>query len=169
MGTFIERVVARKMTISDYMYFVLLAIAAGFVSIVSFIYFEWYGLIITGLVSFGAWQLSTFRYIEYEYSVVENELDIDKIIYKKRRKKVVSIDIKNISEMNALENRIILLNEKNNKKIYACSSLNSNGIYYIKTKTEKFGNVTVFFEPDEVMLAKIKLYMPKSTFDNLKK
>ncbi|MBQ6907264.1 MAG: hypothetical protein IJR79_01395 [Clostridia bacterium] len=93
MDIFREQIVERKKNTKD------MAIIAGIVALtllLSFVLISIAGalafLLLCGLW-YGAWRLITGKNIEYEYIITDTILDIDKIIAKRSRKRILSIDL----------------------------------------------------------------------------
>lgn len=55
------------------------------------------GLVIIALMWYGAYLLIGMQNIEYEYLLTNSEIDIDKIMSKRGRKRIVSFDFKEVS------------------------------------------------------------------------
>lgn len=93
MDIFREQIVERKKNTKD------MAIIAGIVALtllLSFVLISIAGalafLLLCGLW-YGAWRLITGKNIEYEYIITDTILDIDKIIAKRSRKRILSIEL----------------------------------------------------------------------------
>lgn len=101
MDTFFEQIVPIKKTAKEFILLFLVWLLAGVLAafLVLFVLGPAFGLIAAGLIFYGAFHLSKRLFIEFEYIVTNNILDIDKIIAKSSRKRVVSIDIADISEI----------------------------------------------------------------------
>ena len=94
--------------------------------------------------------LINYQKIEYEYSVVDNTLNVDKIIAKRRRKKIVRIRIDEIKEM-------VKFNEKYtgkriNKYFIAVDNVNDDDVYAFTFYNEARGNLAVVMEPNNTIL-----------------
>lgn len=97
---FKEQLVKAKPTSKDNMQKVLVIVGAILISTVAFIFGgAMLGPIVVVVAVWGALYLSAFFKKEYEYSLTNNELDIDVIYNKQRRKRLISIDIKQINVM----------------------------------------------------------------------
>lgn len=100
---FKEQLVKTKATNKDKAQIVIISIAAVLLSIVSFIFAGLIApLIILGIV-WGCIYLTSFFKKEYEYSLTNNELDIDIIYNKERRKKLLDIDLKKMDIMASIK------------------------------------------------------------------
>ena len=100
--------------------------------------------------------------VEFEYLYVNGELDIDKIMSKQKRKRVYSVDIKNL-ELLAPTNSHALdsYNRRQDLKTLDFSSRDEqNKSYTMIVKGEK-GLERVIFEPNEVILKDMKRVAPR--------
>ncbi len=100
MDIFAEQIVKiRLKTVKVLVLFALIA-AAILVSAVLFLYSlkPGYSLLILGIVAviYGTYKLLNMFFVEYEYIVTNGTLDIDKIVAKSSRKRIVSFDVKTI-------------------------------------------------------------------------
>ena len=64
------------------------------------------GLLLAVGAGYGTYFLVTTSYVEYEYAFTNGELDVDKIIAKKKRSSLVSINVSSFS----VSVRVILMN-----------------------------------------------------------
>jgi len=117
-------------------------------------------IIIAGLV-YIAYHIITSKNIEFEYIVVNDNIDIDKIISKKKRSRIFSASCKDFEILAKLNGSHYDDNYRNiGNRIEAVSSMNSNEVYFavLNNKGEK---TIVFFEPDDRMLNVFKAYIPR--------
>ena len=105
MDIFYESIVRKKYEITDYLLAAAIAVAALILSMVLFVLILMFGQYLSGIglllivgVWWGAFRLIRGRSIEYEYILTNNELDIDKIIAQRGRKRLCSINFKEIEQ-----------------------------------------------------------------------
>lgn len=105
--------------------------------------------------------LPTFD-VEYEYTYVNGELDIDKIMSKQKRKRVYTMDMKAL-ELMAPSNSHVLdyHNQNKNLKVYDFSSGEEGAKTYTMIVKGEKGTEKVIFEPDEVILNDMKRIAPR--------
>ncbi len=139
MNTFIEEMVVKKRSGLDILLVLGLAVACTFVGILmlnlsmffpalSTIFF----FVIVG-VFYLAYIFSTSRNIEYEYAMVNHEIDIDKIANRKRRKKLTSLNVKNMESFGKKgrdSQYDKFLADIAIKKVYACRDKNADDVYF---------------------------------------
>ncbi len=61
------------------------------------------GLLLVAFAWYGVYLIINTRNVEYEYIVTNNELDIDKVMSKKGRKHLITIDMGNVSSMGRID------------------------------------------------------------------
>jgi hypothetical protein len=163
MDVFLEKIVSRKKTWSDFIIMGLLFTVCFFLSIFLLFIFR-VAILIDMVLFYGLYKLIKTRSIEYEYAVTNGELDIDKIIAKGKRKRVFSANCKDFDIIARISNE--KFNEVKNisNRIEAISSKDSPDIYFF-TVHYKGEKTLVLFEPDERMIKSFKVYIPKKVFD----
>jgi len=168
MDTFIEKIVERKKDIIDYLIIfgsVLGALIA--VVIVFFIPFlSTIGLLVVVGIVYGVYRLITSRNIEFEYIVTNGDLDIDKIIAQRKRKRIFSANCKEFDIVAKVKSSHYDHNIQSIKnRIHAMSSMDSDNVYFV-TLNYKGNKTVVFFEPDERMLNNFKMFIPRKIMLN---
>ncbi len=100
-------------------------------------------------------------YLEYEYIVTNDDLDVDKIIAKKKRKRMLSISCKDIEKIAPVENAY--KNEMNapsiKQAIDVCESASREASYFILFENEKGKGILYLDAPDE-MISMLRRYIP---------
>lgn len=166
MDVFIEQVVKKKKSRLDYIIIgALITVWAYFViftfSLRMFIdlFFIIDVLLLVGLVF-----IIRGKNVEFEYAVTNGEIDIDKIIAKRKRKRLFSVNCKDFDIVARVTHE--KFNEVKNiqKKIIATSSKDSTDVYFL-TAYYKEERTLVIFEPDERMIKAFKTYIPRKVFD----
>lgn len=115
-------------------------------------------IIIFGLF-FGAWKLCSFFNIEYEYIVTNGTMDIDKIVNKSSRKRVLSFELSNVTRLEKFNPHMLTtLNKKN--LVLACNEQDSDAFLLA---ADRDGKETAFliFAPDEKIKTAIEKFVPK--------
>ena len=136
---------------------IMLGVSAKFPIVSSFM-----PIVFVGVCFGGYWLFINTNY-EYEYIVTNGELDIDKIIAKRSRKRVLNVKP---SEFEL----IAPYNHKNKgeyergtfaKTIDASSSKYAKDVWFGIANTKKFGRVRFLFEPTEKMVENMRHHMPR--------
>ncbi len=105
MDIFIERIVERKKTIFDYMIIFSIFFGSLFVAlaIVLFLGISPISTILLIVLGYLVYYLISLRKIEYEYAFTNGELDIDKIIAQRKRKRVFSASCRDFEAFGKLD------------------------------------------------------------------
>jgi hypothetical protein len=138
-----------------FLVFVTLTMLFGFISIFA-------GIIALG-VGYGAYYLSTGMDIEYEYIVTNGTIDIDKIIGRRKRHRVLSAECKEIESFGKYQDSI--MNGRYNVKLIA-GNPNSDTAYYFTVRQKNEGLTLVVFEPNEKVLTFVKRYLPRQVYSD---
>ena len=101
MDTFLEKLVTRKKTLTDYLILagtvivgILLIMAALTIQILVQLGLS---LLLAAGIIFLGYRIITSRNIEYEYIVTNGDLDIDIIVAKRKRKRIFSANCKELT------------------------------------------------------------------------
>lgn len=114
------------------------------------------------LLIVGCWyfaiRLIRNRNIEYEYILTNHELDIDKIMARSTRKRIITIDLHKIEDCGSIKDTDC---ENCGRKIknYA-GDINGERVYYIDI-FEEAEPVRVLFQPSSAILEAMKLVNPR--------
>lgn len=104
-----------------------------------------------------AWQYTS---VEYEYSLLNSELSIDKIMGQRKRKKVAEIDLKHAEIIADADSEEILRRINNNMKVFDYSSKEQGKLKYAIILNEAEGISELIFEPNEKMIETIQHTRP---------
>jgi|LFRM01.2.fsa_nt_gb hypothetical protein len=170
MDTFMEKLVARKKTLTDYLIIATTVIGTLLLifvvlSIPILIRLGLSLLFAAGIAYLGYWVI-TSRNIEYEYIVTNGDLDIDIIISKRKRKRIFSASCKDFDIVSPVKSSRFDQSVQGIKnRIDAASSVDSPDAYFI-TLNYNGERTLVIFEPTEKMLNNFRLYIPRKVFLN---
>lgn len=176
MDTFVEQLVIKKNTGKDTANLIikllaLFAIPAVFVLLgvtVNF-YFIIVALCAFFFVVYASYYIITGMYLEYEYAITNSNITIDKVIAKRNRKRIISVDIKRFNTLKKVDTGDF--NNKSYKKVFKASiTPNGDDVYGAEMHLDKFGGeCLLLFSPDEKTLAAMKPYLKMTARTNLKK
>ena len=110
-------------------------------------------ILAAGAIIWGGWTFSGRLNVEYEYTVVGQELRVDKIYNQKSRKMMVEMQLKNADAFYSGEKH---LNDAS--EISACGE---GERYTIEFDDEKYGKTLLYFTPDERTFEAVKRYLPR--------
>ena len=100
--------------------------------------------------------------LEFEYSITNGDIAVDKIINRRSRKRLTSFDAKAIEEMGKYtENAQKLKGKRVDKTIFAAETDDGKDAWYIIAKSRKTGLTLLVFSPDERCIDAIKPFMDR--------
>ncbi len=99
--------------------------------------------------------------LEYEYIFTSGELDIDKIINRNKRKRVLSINVKDIELMAPVNRKEFERDLSKFNKLYDCGSGQVTSDSYAALFNYKNEKAKLIFEPNEKLLKAIRHYIPR--------
>ncbi len=123
------------------------------------------GFVLVLFLWYGAVLLINTRSVEYEYIVTNNELDIDKVMSKKGRKHLITIDIHAASCMARIddnEHNNVYKNPPEGVKILDYSAHSANGYTYFIDVPVDGERTIVLFEPTGRMVESLWKSNPRN-------
>ena len=96
---FNEQIVKRQSTARDAAIRVCLVILLVLIGVFSFVFLNIFALMVIFGTGYGAFFLMSYLNVEYEYTFTSGELDIDIIYNRARRKRLLSVNLKQIEIM----------------------------------------------------------------------
>ena len=161
MDTFFEQIVPKKTGIKEKSLLVLIWILACLISFVLLVVVGRllaFGILLAALAFYGAYRLSQRFFIEFEYIVTNNTLDIDKIIAKSSRKRICSVEIPNVTEIKKL-NGILPPLTNGETRVVSCDTDNKDA--YILTVSGDNKRTTIIMAPNDRIKEGIVKSLPK--------
>lgn len=162
MDTFFEQITAVKKSGKDIAAITgiwLLAFIICFLLVLLIGYLQSFSFLLIAGALFGAFKLSCRFNVEYEYIVTNGTMDIDKIINKSSRKRVLSFELATVSRLEKFNQG--LLSSVNSKEIVTACNLNDPESYLMVSSTEGKGTSYLIFAPDERVRGAIVKFVPK--------
>ena len=162
MDTFFEQITAVKKSGKDIAAITgiwLLAFIICFLLVLFMGYLGSFSFLLIAGALFGAFKLSCRFNVEYEYIVTNGTMDIDKIINKSSRKRVLSFELATVSRLENFNQG--LLSSVNSKEIVTACNLNDPEAYLMVSSTEGKGTSYLIFAPDERVRGAIVKFVPK--------
>lgn len=167
MDIFYEQMIKPKRTWMDFLKVVLGAIVAlGLTVLCLGLYLFGLNLLAIFLIWWGYVKLIRSINVEYEYSITNNEFDIDVIKGKATRKHITTINLNNSKFFGLAKNpnTIALMNSQTPDKTYyfVCDKASEN--LYVTDVLSRKNNakIRVFVEPNTEMLKYIRIANPKA-------
>ena len=166
MDNFAEQLVKRSETSADKTKRLILIIVGVFFTVViaglavlqlTKPIFAMLGLILAAVAGYGTYFAVQGSYVEYEYTFTNGELDVDKIVAKKKRTAMVSTDIKKFTAFGKYTDG---MNESEDMTVVIASDNIASHEYYADFQHEEYGLTRLIFAPDERILDNIKKSLP---------
>jgi hypothetical protein len=172
MEVFTECLVKKQSTTKDTLLKLLIILGAVVLSIAAFLIcsnitvISFLGIFFVAGIIYGGWVLLKSFSVEYEYILTNSDLDVDKITSQSRRKRLTTIDLKNIELMAPVKEsyRREYENESIAKKIDA-STGNTATEYFIKYSSTKTGVTLLRFNPDDRIIKGARQFSPRKVFE----
>lgn len=106
------------------------------------------------------------RSVEYEYTFTNGELDIDKIIARKKRKALLSVEVRTFSAFGKYSDD--MEESEDMTVVFATNNITADE-YYADFEHNEYGRTRLVFVPDERMLGNIKKFLPAKLRNALNK
>lgn len=170
MDTFMEKLVTKRKTMADHLVTAGIVLAAMllimFSMTIQLLQDLGISFIIIAGIAYLGFRLISSKNVEYEYVVTNGDLDIDKIISKRKRKRIFSANCKEFDIVAPVKSdsydRSV---QEIKKKIDASGNIDSPDAWFV-TLNYKGEKTVVIFEPDERMLKNFKIYIPRKVLKN---
>ena len=168
MDNYCEQIVEKKMTSADMIRIVIISLAlilgaSACMFIAIFFRISFPIIFSVGLLGLGVWIVSGLN-VEYEYIVTNNEMDIDKIIGRRKRKRMITVDLSKADDFGGYppEEEIDA-----DTTVHATTGLEKNA-HYLLVEHNDYGKVKVIFNPNEKMREAIAQEVPKALSAKMK-
>lgn len=115
------------------------------------------GFVLAVLSGYGTFNVVQNTYVEYEYAFTNGELDVDKIIAKKKRREMVSTNVRQFTAFGKYSDDI---EETEDMTIIFATDNIASHEYYADFNDENVGSARLVFAPDERMLENITKFLP---------
>jgi hypothetical protein len=166
---FAEKIVKRSITKSDRIMQVLtgiVAVVAIFLLNIVPMYFGLNILVVTALLSVGigypAYAIIISYDVEYEYCLTNDELSIDKIISKRKRKHLFSTNCKDFKAIGPVSDIMYARLKNSKEKIYDYTSGKNSDQEWFFSVRHKGIDKTILIEYDERFMKVFRRFNPRS-------
>ena len=123
-----------------------------------------FGLLFSCGVLYGAYWLSSKLNVEYEYIITNGSMDIDKIVNKSSRKRILSFELPSVTRLEKY-NPALLTNIDKKEVVIACNPEDKD-VYFMVAEKAK-GNAYLVFAPDSRIISAIEKFAPKFVTNNV--
>lgn len=165
MDVFKEQIVRKLPSKNEKISKILILVAAVALAMMCFIFafgtqFAMFGILFAGLALYGGYYLVTNLDVEYEYIFTNGELDVDKIIAQRKRKRLCSVRIGAAVEFGQVEDG----SNTDGAETYVRASADDEDQtdYFIRLNHKSLGDTVLIFTPNEEMLGLIKPYVSRN-------
>ena len=166
MDTFFEQIVAIRKDIKSFLAVIGIWLAFFIVSLaLLFAAINFFPTILAVIVflvfylGYLAVKLTKKVSIEYEYIITNGCFDVDKIIAKSSRKRMMSFDIANVESLEKF-NKDAMPARQFAQKLIACN-IDDPDAYYMIISEESKGTRLLVFAPDDRIKGAVKKFLPK--------
>ena len=165
MDNFYEQLVTSEKSLT-YKVANVMVYGLGVLAFLSLLFRQIFLAIILIAVAVGLFFLKKNLFVEYEYAFTNGEIDIDKILEMKKRKRVLTFQIKDV-EILAKESSDEINNFSNKpNKVLDLYPTNYNGELFVAVLNKGAEKVMLRFVPDEKFLSLSFKYNPKAVKKN---
>lgn len=165
---FIERMVKKKFESKDMLLTLgiiaatILLVFAGFFVGFLMLGFPMITLLIALGAGFGGYKLMTMRMLEYEYSLTNGFIAVDKIMNRSTRKRMTSFECDTCEDIGLYnENEARLKTRSFDSRVFATQYADHRDSWYMIVRSGKTGKTLVVFDPDEDLQEAIKRFIPR--------
>ena len=163
MDGIIECLVKKEKTSSDTLKVFGLYVGAFVLTVLSFAFLKGFAIIGAAVSVYLAYYLSANFDLEFEYCMLGNDLRIDKIMSRKKRKQLIEINGIDVIAVVPQSNKDVLDMHAVQKTLFAAEKVNDDENYVIIAKSSE-GTVKVVIKPDERIIEHYKTVMRSNVF-----
>lgn len=177
MDIFVEQIVKKTASGKDWALRVLIGIAMGVLSAAALFVFFFIlpipaaGLLLVAGIFWGGYRLITNSDCEYEYIVTNGEIDIDKIIAKRKRVRLITAKASTFEAFGEYNGSTP--DTESGVTVVSAAGVNESEadtkMYYADFKHPSAGNVRLIFTPEERVIDAIYPFLPRPIKVNFKK
>ncbi len=164
MDTFVEQIVAIKKTGKTWTAYICIALLAIILMTAVTLFLGSLFIVFDALILFGAYKLYSMLSVEYEYIITNSTMDIDKIIAKSSRKRIVSFDLTAVQRIEKYSGKLPA--NMTNGCFFACNEKDEN-TYILFYKEEGKPEKAFVFAPNERTREAMKGFLPRHLGENL--
>lgn len=161
MENICEKCIVKPKNIKDNIITLFVVLGTLAVAVVSFIteVLQSYSVAIIIVAIFIAYKLITDRNIEFEYILAGNSFSLDKILNKRRRKRLINCDLSDFDIVAPVKSRYYDEYEGNSARVITAVSGDFPDLEYFGLVEYKGKRTMIMFETDDKALAHIKKHL----------
>ena len=161
MDSFFEQIVKKRKGAKEWAIIAAVILAALALLFLALMYLGSLIIIATVGIAYGAWWLATTQNVEFEYCVTNGDIDVDMIVARRKRKRLVSVAGRKIRALAPYDPQKPL--GKFQRTVMVAPSLSEEGLWYFTYHSKKNGDTLVIFQPDDRVLGAFYEGLPKLT------
>lgn len=166
---FVERMVKKKTETLDILIILGVIVGIILVSMIAFVIgflviaFPMLALLISAGAVFGGYKLITMRMLEYEYSLTNGFVTVDKIMNRASRKRMTSFECSTCEDIGLYTEQEARLKTRSfDNRVFATQYADHRDSWFMIVQSGKTGKTLVVFDPDEDLQEAIKKFIPRS-------
>ena len=172
MDNFTEQLVKKQETSADKTRRIMLVILGIFLTVLlvllSFIQLNkpilaFLGMVLAAASGYGTYFIVQGTYVEYEYTFTNGEIEIAKIIAKKKRRELLCTDVRSFTAFGKYEDG---MEESEDMTVVMTTDNIASHEYYADFQHEEYGSTRLVFVPNEKMREYIVRYLPAKVKQN---
>ncbi|MCI9456293.1 MAG: hypothetical protein HFE44_04855 [Oscillospiraceae bacterium] len=163
---FVEYMVVKRNTSKEVLLRIGLFLAALVIAVLSFLFLfpigaGGIGLLLVVGAFYGAYYLSSSMNKEFEYIVTNGEMDVDCIMARRKRKRLITVKCKDFDAIGPYDPA--KHQGKNYKtRILACDSETSKNVWYCVVHHKTMGETLLVFNATARILEAFKMFIPRT-------
>ncbi len=115
------------------------------------------GFALAVAAGYGTFHIVQNTFVEYEYTFTNGDLDVDKIIAKKKRREMISTSAREFTAFGKYEDG---MEESEDMTVIMATDNIASHEYYADFNDETVGSARLIFAPNERMLENIQKFLP---------
>lgn len=115
------------------------------------------GFALAAVAGYCAFNTVQNTFVEYEYTFTNGELDVDKIIARKKRRPMISANIRQLTDFGKYSDG---MEEGEDMTVIMATDNIASHEYYADFTDAEYGSARLVFSPDERMLENVKKSLP---------
>ena len=160
MDVFVEQIIKRKAGVTDYLVILGIVLLGVVLILASVLFLQQFAVIVLVGVIYGAYYLITARNLEFEYSCTNDDFTVDKIINRRKRKRIASFDLRSVEEMGKYD-AAKLEHRSFDKRVNVGVDDAGTDAWYFAVRVKDLGNTLLIFNPSDRVLDAIKPFLPR--------
>ena len=114
-------------------------------------------------VGYGTYWYIKRMHLEYEYSITNGDFDIDRILGKSKRDRIISTNCADFEEFGVYDEtaKERLSHREFDSKVLA-ANLKEDGLYYAVVSHKTAGRVLIVIEPNDRIISALKKFIPRT-------